>query len=42
VLVPPPVPAAPAKAVATKGRMKPKAKPAATGSSGADPFGALK
>lgn len=42
VLVPPPVPAAPAKAVATKGRVKPKAKPAVAGATGADPFGALK
>jgi len=42
VLVPPPAPAAPARAVAAKGRARPKAKPAATGSTGADPFGALK
>lgn len=42
VLVPPPAAApAPAKAVA-RGRAKPKAKTAAAGSSGADPFGALK
>lgn len=41
VLVPPPAPAAPSKAVA-RGRARPKAKHAATGASGADPFGALK
>ena len=41
VLVPP-APPAPAKAVAAKGRVKPKAKPAAAGASGADPFGALR
>ena len=42
VLVPPPAAAAPARAVAAKGRARPKAKPAGNGSSGADPFGALK
>jgi tetratricopeptide (TPR) repeat protein len=41
VLVPPPAPAAPAKAVA-RGRAKPRVKQAAAGASGADPFGALK
>jgi tetratricopeptide (TPR) repeat protein len=41
VLVPPPVPAAPLKPVA-RSRAKPRAKQAAAGASGADPFGALK
>jgi tetratricopeptide (TPR) repeat protein len=41
VPVPPPAVTPPAKAVA-KGRVKPKAKQAAAGTSGADPFGALK
>ena len=41
VLVPPPAPAAPPKAVA-RSRARPRAKQAAAGASGADPFGALK
>ena len=41
VLVPPPAPAAPMKAVA-RSRAKPRARQAAAGASGADPFGALK